>query len=421
MKLFGVKSTEKNSLFSKIVTYVLLLYPIFKPYGWKYSISYIVAMILAFFFIVYRINKGTFRIKKGKIPWLLSVYFFYSMFVNVITETNIAYALPIGLVMSYMMAYLFFENIKFDYFVKTYRIIAIVCIAFFWFQEFSFQATGYRPVGMIPFLPIQDQGESANDIAFQQMYLNERSNSFFGEPAHFVQFLLPLLCIELFSVYKSYYRALTIVLTLLYLRSGNAILGLGVVSVIFVFQLFSSRLTFAKKLFLVIVIIAAGFGGIKYIQSDVGLKLMERQEEVDLKATSGGSGFLRVVRGYLVYGDFNIIEKIIGVRGQERLEEHTKKFAAAFSYGQSDYYNGIQNVLINTGLIGMFIFLSMLIRLWKRNDLCGKSALLCFFALCFISAIMMSEVMWTFLIIALHCQEKQINVARECQNQIMKH
>lgn len=412
MRLRGLISTEKTSLFSKIVTFVLLLYPIFKSYGWKYNISYIVAMALAFFFVVYKINKGTFKLKTAEMPWLLSVYFFYSMFVNVITETNIVFALPIGLIMSFMMAYLFFENIKFDYFVKTYRLIAIVCIVFFWLQEFSFQTIGYRPSGVIPFLPMQAPGESVSDVTFNQMYLSERSCSFFSEPAHFVQFLLPLLCVELFSSYKNLARAFILVITLLYARSGNAMVGLGAIALVYVFQLFMSNYTLSKKFIILLVIIAAGYGGMKYVQSEVGEKLVERQEEIDFTATSGGSGFLRVVRGYMIYGDFNIIEKIIGVRGKERIEEHTKKFAAAFSYGASDYYNGIQNVLIHTGIIGMFIFLSLLRGIWKRNDLCGKSALLCFFALCFVSAIMMSEVMWTFLILASLCQKQHRQISR---------
>lgn len=410
MKLFDLKTNVKISLFSKIVTFVLLLYPIFKTYGWKYNISYIVSFMLALGFVVYKIGRGNFKVKGSKMPWLLAVFFYYSMFVNVVTETSILSALPIGLIMSFMIAYLFFENIHFEFFVKSYRIVALVCIAFFWIQELSFQTTGYRPSGLLMFLPLQVTGESASDVAFAQMYENARSSSFFSEPAHFVQFLLPLLCFELFSSYKNLVRAILIILTLLYLRSGNALVGLGAVAVVYVFQLFSSKETLSKKILILLVIIFAGLGGVKYAESDVGEKLMERREEIDFNATSGGSGFLRVVRGYIVYGDFNLLEKIVGVRGQERLKEHTSKFTSAFSYGASGYYNGIQTVLINTGIIGMIIFLSLLYSLWKRNNLCGKSSILCFFALCFVSAIMLSEVMWTFLILASLSQERERNV-----------
>lgn len=410
MNIFELNTTTKTPFFSKLVTFVLLLYPIFKAYGWKYNISYMAAIVLAFIYIFWKISNKSFKIKKGDMPWLLSVYFFYSMFVNLITETSFPGVLPIGLVISFAQAFLFFETIKFDYFVKAYRLISIVCIAFFWLQEVSFQTTGYRPSGLIPFLPIMISDESINDLAYQQMYISERSSSFFSEPAHFVQFLFPLLCIELFSSYRNLIRALTIVLTLLFLRSGNAMIGLGVIAIIYVFQLFSSHESFSKKVVILIVIIIAGYGGMRYVQSDVGIKLIERQEEIDLNATSGGSGFLRVVRGYLVYGDYNVLEKIIGLRSQERIAEHTKKFSAAFSYGQSDYYNGIQYVLVHSGLIGMFIFLALLLKLWKRNNLCGKSAILCFLALCFISAIMLSEVMWTFLILSAQCQKQKIGL-----------
>lgn len=410
MRLFDLTANVKTSLFSKIVTFVLLLYPIFKTYGWTYNISYMVSFLLALGFIFYRIGRGNFKIRGSKMPWLLAVYFYYSMFVNVITETSIMSALPIGLIMSFIMAYLFFENIQFDFFVKSYRIIAIVCIAFFWIQDLSFQMTGYRPSGVMMFLPLQATKESAGDIAFAQMYENARSSSFFSEPAHFVQFLLPLLCIELFSTYKNLIRAIIIVLTLLYLRSGNALAGLGAVAVVYVLQLFSSKESLSKKVLIMLVVVFAGFGGVKYAESEVGENLMERREEIDFNATSGGSGFLRVVRGYIVYGDFNVIEKIIGLRGHERLEEHTKKFTLAFSYGASNYFNGIQYVLIHTGLIGMIIFLSLLYSLSKRNNLCGKSVLLCYFVLCFVSAIMLSEVMWTFLVLASLCKEQERSV-----------
>ena len=67
----------------------------------------------------------------------------------------------------------------------------------------------------------------------------ERSSAFFSEPAHLVQFLLPLVIAELFYVAdkKAYIRSAIYLLTLLALASGNALLGVLVIIVFYMIML----------------------------------------------------------------------------------------------------------------------------------------------------------------------------------------
>ena len=76
-----------------------------------------------------------------------------------------------------------------------------------------YMSFGYRIIGIFTFLPIEVKGIVGSydsisdwaDVAIER----ERSSAFFSEPAHLVQFLLPLVIAELFYVAdkKAYIRS----------------------------------------------------------------------------------------------------------------------------------------------------------------------------------------------------------------------
>ena len=70
-------------------------------------------------------------------------------------------------------------------------------MAFFMLQVLSSRYAGINIVGIASFLPISNE---FSEIDLIDVSLNRsRFSSFFSEPAHFVQYLLPFIAIELFD------------------------------------------------------------------------------------------------------------------------------------------------------------------------------------------------------------------------------
>ncbi len=411
LELIELKSTERVTIFQKITTFILLLYPILNIYKMPGLASTTIAYVVtALFGAIYFFNKFSVdsRLRNRNVPKYLLLYLGYALFSFIITGGGL---LPIDLLIGFLYVFLFFENVNFSFFLKAYRLIGIICIAFFAIQEFMYNTTGSRPTGIIPGLTLVDsQVSTAQYIEVLSTYA--RSASFFREPAHFAQFLLPLLCLELFAPGKSLVRASVIAITLLYLRSGNAVIGLVIIAVVYVIQLFKGGMKFRQKIIVLIVTIAAAYGGMKFMQTEDGEELFSREEEVT-DTQRMGSGFLRVYRGYWLYGDFNIFEKIIGMNNRAILDEHINNLPGwVFSYGQKDYLNGIQYLLVHTGLIGTIIFVLLYLSLWKRNDICGRSCIVICIGLSFIAAIHLSPFMFICLIVAKSRQNERLNSKR---------
>ena len=410
---FSLSNGERITTFQKLATFALLLYPIFQTYGvpgLNSSIAYVFTALLGTVCFLRKLSGQSTRRKIDGVPKYLLIYFAYAIVSRVFTVGTLNFV-PIDLILLLFFAYLYFENINFTFFYRLYRLVALVCIVFFWIQEVSYYTTGWRPSGIISGLTIIISQESTSSFINILSYLNERSSSFFSEPAHFVQFLLPLLCLELFGPDKNIFRAGVIAVTLLFLRSGNAVLGLAVISFVYVMQLFKGNMKMHQKILVLIVVIAAGYGGVRFAETEDGQRLLSRQEEVTDSLM--GSGFVRIYRGYWLYGDFNFFEKLVGVNNKETLEAHIRRLPSwVFSYGSHDYFNGVQYLLIHTGLIGAIIFILVYINLWKNNDLCGRSCLLTCIALSFIAGIHLNSFMFTCLLIAIFRQKDLLNKRR---------
>lgn len=401
LKIFDLRTAGKVTLFQKVTTFSLLLFPILHTYGMpglNSSIAYVVTTLLGLIFFMQKQSANSYGSKKGKVPHYLVLYFIYAIISRVITAGSINF-IPFDLIILLLFVNLYFGNVNFSYFFKAYRLVALICIVFFWIQEVSFSTMGVRPTGIIPGLMIISKKVTSAQYAETLAYF-ARSTSFFCEPAHFAQFLMPLLCLELLGPQKSLLRAVPVAVTLLYLRSGNALLGLAVIAAVYVYQLFKGGLKFRQKIIIILVVLAAVYGGIRFFGTEEGQDLMSRENEVtDTELV--GSGFVRLYRGYWLYGDFDILEKTIGVNNNEVLEQHIRNLPTwVFSYGQKDYFNGIQYLLIHNGLIGTLLFLMLYLSLWKRNDLCGKSCILTCVAVSFVAAIHLSSFMFTCLLIA---------------------
>lgn len=390
----------KNSFLSNVIMVILLISPILYIYGdpegynYAYTIIWPISLLyfLFYYFTKHSVIKGNNPLPKGML-----VYFIYWGLLLTVTASVI----PSSAIDVYLSFFLFFATFNRDKYVKMYKLFALVCIVFFFMQEISMLLTNKRILGIITWLPINVAKDSS--LYLYKMANTDRSSSFFSEPAHFAQFLLPLLAIEMYyEKAKSRFVFIAfIVATLLLLRSGNALFGVIPVF-LFLIPYFIKDLKGYKLPTIVAIVILISLVSFYYFNSEMGSALMERQTEIDADWDGKGnaSGFLRIWRGYFVYDDYSPFEKVFGCPNAEIQLAHVYSSGMSMSEDADLYFNAIQKILLNTGIIGLGIFVYIFYHIWKDNTTCGRALLSTMIALFFISAIYMSYTMTSFMVLA---------------------
>lgn len=402
---------KKNRLsFSKFVTLDILLYPILQTYGFynysEYNFAFIITFILALYhFAIHPVVK---------MPKLLIVYFVYFgiIYYLSLTSLSIGNILPIFLIKTVIIFSLFFDVVDFTILKTYYERIAWICIVFFFIQTIMYIVLGYRISGFIPGMPIAIVD---NDTIFKEMAcINERSSSFFSEPAHFVQFLGPILAIELFDSSSNKRRpsilCIVIIIALIFSYSGNALLVLGITVIFYLFSLIK-RVSLIKAIGFICISTTICLGGVGYyIKTEMGQKLFERQDQInaDSSMTSDNrSGFIRIFRGYYVFEELSPIRKIFGDNNIESIDKYIKQCPVSFMFDDGDrYLNSIQSFLIRTGYTGLAIFLLLILSLYRNNTFTSKNILILLLGLSFISSNYFSCEMMLYLLIPYKLKNK---------------
>lgn len=399
MHFYFVMRSVSYIRFVKLSTIVFVLYPFLNYYGYG---NFTAAFLLSFILLIYSLNKF------GKIPLEYPRYFLIYFVYFCVARLFCAVSFSDSFVFSYIFLFILFgffnKILNLNYFISLYRYAAFVNIIMFLVQNIIYELLGYRIIGILNFLPLTNIGGAEFEVNewVEKAQMIERSSGFFSEPAHFVQFLLPLLVLELFyvSTKKSYIRSLIYVLVLLLLSSGNAIVGLIVIGIFFFFYILKR----IKPFFAIIVIFMLSFFlffSVRYfLDTEIGKKLLERQNELD-GTIENTSGFFRTFRGYYVWNAMNDTEKIFGLNSVDRIDETIRKSSVYFMFRENDrYFNAFQNIIIQTGLIGLVLFGFFILELWKYNNFAGRCCIAIYLALSFVASIYFSYVMLLYFILA---------------------
>lgn len=391
--------TNKVTAIDKISMIVLLLAPILwiygNPGGWSYEVIFTLPLSF-FYFLHYLFSKGNITGSKDPLPKGLLWYFIYWTVLFVLT----AMQLPLSMIQTYLAFFLFFATFRDEYFIKIYKAFALICIVFFFVQEASFYLTGIRVSGIMRFLPLHGEMSMSEKVGMLAESL--RSSSFFSEPAHFAQFLLPLFALEIFyDKHKTHILfAVSIGAALLFLRSGNGLLGMAAI-LVFLIPYYLGR---GRKNRILTFVVAALFIGVVayyYVNSEMGASLLERQDEISMDYEGGSrSGFLRMWRGLFVFEDYSVVEKLVGCPNETTQLSHVASSGMLMVDTAELYFNAFWKILLNTGFIGLGIFIYIIVGLWRGNNVCGKAILASLIALSLIAGIYMSHTMILFLVLA---------------------
>lgn len=407
-----MKAQVKIPFLSRASAWVLLLAQVLQIYGPSYNKSFYALSSLLFggIYLGLRILGNKPYNKMPKEMWYL---FGYMLLVHFISFPPINQVVPIDIFLIFVFCFFFFETIDHYYFIKIYSRLGVVFIAFFLIQ-FVFKAfSGVAISGIIPGLPIALNVVDYSSWAAIFTDVAGRSSSFFSEPAHFAEWLLPLLTLKLFYKpdHKSYIYAGVIVLVLIMLRSGTAIAGLLPISILWFIKFLRGRINFLKKIgFIVLASAALLFIGYKYLESEAGAELLNRANSVSATAEMGSdpSAFIRFYRGFYVIKELSLKEKLIGIHDREASQRHLKNNEMANMFGDNDtFMNTYQSMIFNLGYLGAIFFLIIIFRFMKGNTSCGKTLLFTYLFISVFSPDFFSSFMYVFFVLAYRLRDEK--------------
>lgn len=385
-------------LYKRITAFIFALYPILVIY--QSPLPFVWGDLLLFLLALYGIIRYKYFSKLSTTFFFLWGYVAITNIINSIGQLSITTFVPGG-IMFFMFAitYLFLcDALDYEKYKKCYKSIAIICVLFWAVQEFIYLFFGTRVSGLIPFMDVAGDVSVTNLIAIQQ--LGERSCSFFKEPAHFVQFLLPILCIDLFEVRgkKNISSFSWILIACMVLsRSGNALVGLAVILLFKFYYMFKrTDKRFINALFIILFVT---IGVYYYMNSEMGMSMLARMDEFDREQSSG---FLRVVRGFIIYSELPLINQLAGINF-DVLESYLPKMSLFDFTGNTNedlYVNGFQNILLRSGFFGVLFYLFFFISIYRKTTDTGRSIIMLTFALSLIANIYLAYPMMICMVVS---------------------
>lgn len=393
---------------SSVITFLIVIYPLLSVYGMS-QIS--LGMVLMFFIIIgYALLNRKIKFCWPRYYWL---YFVYMMITRVLFSNSVSvnslfslsfvtFSILLGVAIPYF---------NLEYGIKLYKKIVLLSSIFFFVQEIMFNLLGFRISGIIPFLPLNiPQNISTFEFIQLNMYF-ERSSSFFLEPAHFSQFIIPLFAIELFNEkkYINFYTSI-IFLDIVLLRSGTGLILLSLIVIVKIFYELV-RVAFIKKILAIVLLLPVFFLGIvTYVNSEYGKSIIERSSEFE-KVDATTSAYVRIIRGFNLFDIYPLINKYLGLNSPEGIKKFIDSTKMYVLFQEKDLlFSGIQSILIYGGFVGMVLFLIHFVSLNRNNNIKGIIVSFSFICLSIISPIyLMGEMLLCYVLIQSFKNESQNN------------
>lgn len=281
---------------------------------------------------------------------------------------------------------LYVPLLEYKYVKKYYLLFVVISSIIFLLQELMYNLVGFRYSAIVPFLPVRYSYTTTLDFITQQMFA-PRSQSLFLEPAHFAQFLLGYLAIILGENAKAKrilsLPALFLSIILLLTWSGNAIILTALLWIIFIVMI---KISLKLKYFIILpcVLVCILFSFYYLSSTEKGEHLLERTEELKVEQERLSSGAIRIYRGFFVFGEMPLLEKITGVGSGVTVDviEHSPFFFMFYDFER--YLNNSQMLLIGYGAIGTLLFGLFLRNIVKYGNEVALLYVALFIGMCFI-------------------------------------
>lgn len=390
--------TKSTPSVNKIVLFVLAIIPLLYTYGFaKWSFSDILLFGLGIVSSIGLLFSKTEH--KNFIPlYLLILTLDYAV---VYLYTVPGASLPIftiQLLFCYIAFWYFITPDSINNYIKIYKNIAIVVLAFFYIQFFYKALTGTMINGIFTWLPISE-GVSDDASWVSDHVQSDRCSSFFSEPSYLCRYLMPLFVIELFKSRNINW----IFLALLALPAFLNVSGTGIiVLLVIIFFWYLSRIKSSKKYFsiAIVTLVLIVFYFI-LMSSEMGAEIIDRSGELAIEDQYGSrSGNMRLWRGYAVFAEYSWQHKLIGTQDNNTIFQYESMGIFGSLFGDRIYFNGISTLLLRQGLIGLSIFILFIAKIWKNASLTGKAIILSFLVYMLCESMYPGERMATMMVLA---------------------
>ena len=349
----------------KIAMLLLSIYPLLYYYTGPANLSY--GHYLLFIYITFLIIKyNSYRILTFPISFFMvwgmaTISIWYNS-----SDLKISYFIPGGVNFCSWAVFFGFTSYFFslNYLRKYMRIIFLVSSVIFILQIIA-SNVGRPFCAVLPLSSHISYGDLSFDQLVQIHISRDRYSSLFMEPAYFAQYLIVHLCIELFSdessnkIFNKY--SILIIIVLLLMRSGSGYIG--VFSLLFMkLMVYLSNKRIVWRIGFVLLMAPVVYYALSnYAETEIGIDVYSRTTEI---GEDGTSGYIRIVQGFIVYDYLPIENKIFGI-SDEQLYSLNVPFLNKDD--SSFLFNGIQMILIKTGLFGLVLFILFYVNLFRNN------------------------------------------------------
>jgi len=286
---------------------------------------------------------------------------------------------------------------------KIYSVISSFLI-FAIFVQFIAYYIFRLPLNLkLPFLTLMDNYVTSfqsltNVLSFGSI---PRFSSFFSEPAHFAQYIVPFLIFELNNPTrknrKNIFIGIVITFSVLISLSGN-----GIVIIVATWMLFLFKGIFKGKNLKPSNIIVLIFGVLIIVSS---IFYFSRYININELFYSSGGGIskadYRVYRGFFIFKELPIFNQIFGVgyRNAQFFIDRYSIYTPFDNPGESvEYMNSIAQILVYFGFIGFSVYFIYFLKIYKKSPDNIRILIIVYFLLSISSSLLFDSVYFMYML-----------------------
>jgi len=393
----------------KIIAFLCVFMYFMSPYRMLGHEMPEVVGLLALFLVFLRLKNVAFLRGYGVfMAYMLIIPPIISLFMGLPGNYLVSF-MPVSLLFYSLMFIFLLPNLDWEYVLKFYRVLVYIAVGFFLLQEVAYYTIGVRPTFYLPF-EMYYTDTDVQSLADSRAQM-DRSSSFFLEPAHFAQYILPYYCIVVSRFIKeriNKWEFFILSFVLLILQSGSGYWGM--LAILISLLLLPGYLSKKVKIGVLIGAFVLLCGVAVFLSNNPAvMEILSRFDEIsslEVEAYGSQSGFLRIWRGYFIYGALEPICKFFGI-GVGSIEYAANLIYIPGSRYDGSYMNGFQTLLVTGGLVGTFLFFRFLFKSFKKTSAESIIVIICMISLFFIEHMLFTAKMFLFIVIAIAVSNDQ--------------
>jgi len=399
------KTKGYSSPLRRIVYGLLICSEITAIYGFggDWSISQYVNFILGLLVVVLVLSR---KESFSFVPLGITILTIDLAIIEMITAGHMIPANSILIFLVYCVYWYFVTPDSVGDYIKTYKHLAVLLVGYAYIQYFVYLSSGYQFPKIIPGIPIngtfleQDLGNQVSD----------RFSSLFSEASYLARFVVPLIILELFKKERiNWLFLLFLIIPMIIAVSGTGVIALLTVAIFWVFEKIKNK-SRAKYGFIIVTVLF-GLLLFSYLKNtEIGALFVQRTAELSKDnvgdASVSLSGYIRIWYGFDIYSNYSLIDKFFGNQNPAVLASYVNNTLTSGFVDANQFFNGASRLLLFQGILGVFLFILFLRRIWQSSSQTGKAFILCFIVYMFDEAVYPGERMAAFLVVA-YCLNKQ--------------